>query len=496
MSDDKPIDVETVPADPETSQALTVRERGGAVGKPLTVEELHARLEFIRQVMRTEMKEGTDYGKIPGCGDKPGLFQPGAQKLLMTFNLREQVRKETLREYPGMHREYEITVTVFPAGSSPEQGWDGVGTCSTLESKYRYRKAERRCPSCGKNCIIQGKAEFGGGWLCWKKKGGCGATFAENDPKITSQPGGTTENEDPADAWNTVRKMAFKRALVAASINATNTSELWTQDLEDMSGNEGARRQPTAAKPADKPAPKPPPQTSAKPVPKHWKRNEQTLKWVIGEIKARPGQPFRAIATEFLRKVGPPTPLMPNEEIEQLDLRWCPVTPEQLELLKNCIGNFEAGGDAVLPYPPFDPDANESAPAPKPTGETAATPNPTASPTQTGTTAKTAATTTEASNDPEWWREVIIPIPPKGVRLADYRGHEQTIGALYDLRHGGDDEAEAARQRLWGFVHNYDPKPREFNGKVYQPTAADFKFREALDAFAEYWEREHPGEKL
>src|SRR5437899_2341796 len=209
-----PIDVYPKPSEPDTaSNSALVRIESGAVGRAMTIDELHRNLEFIRQVMRNEMREGQDYGKIPGTGDKPTLLQPGAQKLLMTFNLTEQVKKEVLREYQNFHREYEFTITVC-AGNGKE--WDGVGTCSTLESKYRYRKAERKCPKCGKETIIQGKPEYGGGWVCWKKKGGCDAKFPSDEPAIASQPGGTVENEDPADQWNTVRKMAFKRGLVAA----------------------------------------------------------------------------------------------------------------------------------------------------------------------------------------------------------------------------------------------------------------------------------------
>lgn len=37
------------------------------------------------------------------------------------------------------------------------------------------------CPDCGASAIIKGKAEFGGGYLCWKKEGGCGAKF-QTDP--------------------------------------------------------------------------------------------------------------------------------------------------------------------------------------------------------------------------------------------------------------------------------------------------------------------------
>src|SRR5512146_3143482 len=126
MSATKTIDVqaEPVPANPHPqpqpaqSLALARVETGAVSTKPLSPEQIHERLEFIRSVMAREMKEGQDYGKIPGCGEKPSLLQPGAQKLLLTFQLREQVVKEILREFPNLHREYEITVAVFPAGAT------------------------------------------------------------------------------------------------------------------------------------------------------------------------------------------------------------------------------------------------------------------------------------------------------------------------------------------------------------------------------------------
>src|SRR5205085_1753732 len=73
-----------------------------------------------------------------------------------------------------------------------------------------------------------------GGWLCFAKKGGCGAKFLAGDPNIESQPTGRVLNPDIADQVNTIQKMAQKRALVAATLLAVNASEFFTQDLEDM----------------------------------------------------------------------------------------------------------------------------------------------------------------------------------------------------------------------------------------------------------------------
>ena len=67
---------------------------------------------------------------------------------------------------------------------------------TVFEQKYRWRDAQRVCPQCGKNAIIKGKAEFGGGWLCFVKKGGCGAKFADGDQTIETQPVGRVPNPD------------------------------------------------------------------------------------------------------------------------------------------------------------------------------------------------------------------------------------------------------------------------------------------------------------
>ena len=56
----------------------------------------------------------------------------------------------------------------------------------------------------------------------------------DNDAAITGQPTGRIENEDIADVYNTVLKMAKKRALVDATLTATAASDIFTQDVEDF----------------------------------------------------------------------------------------------------------------------------------------------------------------------------------------------------------------------------------------------------------------------
>jgi hypothetical protein len=111
---------------------------------------------------------------------------------------------------------------------------EGVGSASSYESKYRYRNAGRVCPSCGKDTIIKGKQEYGGGWICFAKKGGCGAKWEDGAAEIESQEVGKIQNPDLADVANTVLKMAKKRAQVDCAIALARVSDMFTQDIEDM----------------------------------------------------------------------------------------------------------------------------------------------------------------------------------------------------------------------------------------------------------------------
>ena len=195
-------------------------------------EAIQNQVNVIQKVMKQVMKDGEHYGKIPGCGDKPTLLKPGAEKLSTTFRLAPAYQI-TKTELTGGHREYEIVCSLrhIPTG---QMVGEGVGLCTSMESKYRWRNADRKCPKCGKEAIIKGAEQYGGGWLCWKKKDGCGAKFPGGDQSIESQEAGRVENADIADVFNTVLKIAKKRAHVDAVLTATAASDIFTQDIEDI----------------------------------------------------------------------------------------------------------------------------------------------------------------------------------------------------------------------------------------------------------------------
>lgn len=182
------------------------------------------------QIKRALMAEGTDYGTVPGV-TKAFLWKSGAETLDKAFGLVASfdVRRVSGGEGEPPYSFHAHALIHLGSTDGPIVG-EGFGTCSPWETRYRYRKGERVCPNCQKPAVIKGNQEYGGGWLCWRKKDGCGSKWPDGAPEIEGQSVGQVENENPWDLENTCAKMAEKRAHVDGTIRATGTSGLFTQD--------------------------------------------------------------------------------------------------------------------------------------------------------------------------------------------------------------------------------------------------------------------------
>lgn len=222
---------------------LATRENGSVAeiarpssGLALSFAEMTMRVRQLDEFYRDVMQDGTDYGVIPGT-QKPSLYQPGAQMLDQIFGLVpsfEVVPTSVIdwqRPIPFFH--YIVRCRLL-SRKTAELVAEAIGSCNTHEDRYRWRTAKRLCPACNLETIIKGKQEYGGGWLCFKRNGGCGAKYRDGDTAIEGQQAGRVENEDTASLENTVLKMAQKRAHVAATLNATGASRIFTQDVEDL----------------------------------------------------------------------------------------------------------------------------------------------------------------------------------------------------------------------------------------------------------------------
>ena len=158
------------------------------------MKEIHSeKMTFIKDVM----KDGHDFGLIPGCGKKPSLWKPGAEKLLQ----------------------------VYGYGSKMERVEE-----SNIDDPSRYEVTYK--------CTIIHKAT--------------GKTMAECEGSVCSEEKNNW-NSQARKLKNTMRKMAQKRAFVGATLFATGCSDVFTQDIEDMDFEKKVNTTPPPApiKPAD-----------------------------------------------------------------------------------------------------------------------------------------------------------------------------------------------------------------------------------------------------
>ena len=196
------------------------------LGNVVAVDQIKGRVNAIQHCMRDVMKEGTHYGKIKGCRDENVLLKPGAEMLRVMFQFGTRFDVD-VKDLGDGHREYVTTCHVTnPDGTTC---CDGMGSCSTMESEYRYRT---------------GPVEYTGQPVpreYWdgrdqKVLGGKGHVAKKNPDtglwEIAVQ-GSKVENPDIADVYNTVLKMSKKRAFVDGMLAATGASDMFVQDLDD-----------------------------------------------------------------------------------------------------------------------------------------------------------------------------------------------------------------------------------------------------------------------
>ena len=230
----------------ENTELAIANNQNLYISPVVELDEAKAKFEQVRQYTASCLTKDVDYGTVPGVS-KPSLFKPGAEKLGSLFGLTPRFHcVDKIMNWTGEGNPDNEPFFYFEYKCELYRGGEFVSSCdascNSWEKKYRYRKAnaEIHCPKCGKAAIIKGKKEYGGGWVCFAKKGGCGAKFADNDPAIMSQVSGGAQdvkNFDTAEQVNTFQKMAQKRAYVGAILIACNLSEYYTQDVEDMSRN-------------------------------------------------------------------------------------------------------------------------------------------------------------------------------------------------------------------------------------------------------------------
>jgi hypothetical protein len=191
--------------------------------RPLNAVAIKEQVNLIQSIMKDVMIKDVHFGTIPGT-DKPTLLKAGAEKLCLTFRLAVSLHV-TERELGRDHREYEVRCTLTsPTGHVVGEG---IGVCSTMESKFRYRWDSTGRPVPKEYWEKRDPELLGGSQFVTRKKDGNWLIFQR------------VEHDNPADYYNTCAKMAKKRAHVDATITGTAASDIFAQDLDDMPAASG-----------------------------------------------------------------------------------------------------------------------------------------------------------------------------------------------------------------------------------------------------------------
>tara|TARA_Y100000310_G_scaffold228287_1_gene230605 strand:- start:1605 stop:2579 length:975 start_codon:yes stop_codon:yes gene_type:complete len=174
-----------------------------------------ALIDKFQCLVRANLKEGLDYGIIPGTGKKPTLLKPGAEKTTKLLSLSDTYSvQHRIENWTQPFFSYEVKCTLTRMGTDQVIS-EGLGSCNSWESKYRYRWVwpDDVPPDMDKTKLVKrvGRKKMGNG------------TFTQY----------RMDNEYIFDQVNTLLKMAEKRALVDAALHAGRLSELFTQDVED-----------------------------------------------------------------------------------------------------------------------------------------------------------------------------------------------------------------------------------------------------------------------
>ncbi len=207
--------------------------------------EAKHRLGELQAFVKSVMVKDSDYGTIPGT-NKPTLYQQGAQKLAEVYGFSHRFEITASKDWDRGFFEFDVRCLLISRRDGSLVA-EGVGSANSHESKYRWRWIfeEDLDPSLDKSKLVKQARPK---WVFDNEvPAGVDRKKLKTQERESKKPpfrkymvydvGGTAyrvPNPDVADVVNTLQKMACKRAYVHAVIGATRSSDLFTQDVEDL----------------------------------------------------------------------------------------------------------------------------------------------------------------------------------------------------------------------------------------------------------------------
>src|SRR3990167_1938284 len=99
------------------------------------LEAIHA----FQTLLQSQLKDGHDYGVIPGTGNKATLLKPGAEKITKLLGLAEQYDiLASTEDWDKPLFRYLIKCRLVSIRTGQEIT-QGLGECNSMEAKYRWR---------------------------------------------------------------------------------------------------------------------------------------------------------------------------------------------------------------------------------------------------------------------------------------------------------------------------------------------------------------------
>jgi len=185
-----------------------------AISQVVSPDETLARIEQLKSFVKQYLREGEDYGKIPGT-DKPTLLKPGAEKLCDVYGLTPRFEILEYREGDGAPAFFAYTIRCSLYWRRGDLlVCEGLGEANSWEGRYRWRWVfESQLPPGMDKASLPHR------------------TVNTRHGRVTQY---RVPNEDIWAVRNTILKQAKKRALVDAVLTATRSSGIFTQDVEDF----------------------------------------------------------------------------------------------------------------------------------------------------------------------------------------------------------------------------------------------------------------------
>ena len=91
--------------------------------------------QALKAFIKANLREGIDYGQIPGLGNKNQLFKPGANKIINFLHLRPQVQLlHTVFDPEAKAISYTVKVTLVNEDGIAVT--EALGASNTLEGKF------------------------------------------------------------------------------------------------------------------------------------------------------------------------------------------------------------------------------------------------------------------------------------------------------------------------------------------------------------------------